>query len=274
MYSSTINWCDCTFNPWEGCTKVSPGCLHCYAKARDERHLIEPVNHWGPGAARRIMSDGYWRQPHSWNRKAAASGTRLRVFCASLADVFDVEAPKGQRERLWKLIKATSHLDWLLLTKRADNIERMLPRDWGDGYPNVWLGATCENRKHGLSRIELVRNIPAAVRFLSCEPLIEDLGDIDLLGIDWVIIGGESGSDARSFDAAWGESLIRQCQAQGVKTWMKQLGRRPVLSGNDLVILGESGKRDGHAGNLTRWPKSLSGLCTRELPTPRILEVA
>ena len=170
MKGSAINWCDNTFNGWEGCTRVSPGCDHCYAETRDGRHLTEPVSHWGKGAPRRVMSDVKWREPLSWNRDAAGADTRPRVFCASLADWADSEAPTGQRERLWALIRETPNLDWLLLTKRAGNIRRMLPPDWGTGYPNVWLGVTVENRQHGLPRLDALRSIPAAVRFASIEP--------------------------------------------------------------------------------------------------------
>lgn len=273
MESTRINWCDCTFNPWEGCTKVSPGCVNCYAAARDARHLTESVDHWGPGAPRRVTSDANWRQPLAWNRKAAAAGERLRVFCASLADVFDSEAPAGQRERLWQLIRTTLNLDWLLLTKRAENISGMLPEDWGDGYPNVWLGVTCESRRHGLARIDLLRSIPAVVRFLSCEPLLEDLGNVDLSGMDWVIIGGESGANARRFHLAWAESLIRQCRAQGVKPWVKQLGHFPIAS---APVFLETVKIHGSADNWEEWSDTFSVLKVRELPMPRIslVEVA
>ena len=273
MGKTTINWCDLTFNPWEGCTRVSPACVHCYAEARDQRHLTEAVDHWGPGAPRRTTSDQSWRKPIAWNRQAARSGKRLRVFCASLGDVFDHEAPVGQRERLWELIRSTHHLDWLLLTKRTQNIRLMLPGDWGDGYTNVWLGATCENRRHGVPRIEELRQIPAVVRFLSCEPLLEDLGNLDLTGIDWLIVGGESGAEARPFDIQWAKNLVSQCEEQGVAPWVKQLGRRPSSGGKELVITTEKGRRSGHAGDLDRWPDLLAELKVRQLPIPRMLAV-
>ena len=227
MKGTAINWCDNTFNCWEGCTKVSPGCTHCYAKVQDDRHLRGEQSHWGPGAPRRIMADAYWRQPLAWDREAAKAGTRPRVFCASMADWADDEAPAGQRDRLWELIRQTPHLDWLLLTKRANNIKKYLPADWNTGYANVWLGVTCENKQHGLPRLEALRGIPASVHFLSCEPLLEDMGEMNLEGIEWVIVGGETGGNARSMDVIWAEGIVEQCRKQGVPLWMKQLGKSP-----------------------------------------------
>ena len=248
MKGSAINWCDNTFNGWEGCTHVSPGCDNCYAETRDGRHLTEPVSHWGKGAPRRVMSDVKWREPLKWDRDAAESGTR-------------------PRERLWALIRETPNLDWLLLTKRAVNIRRMLPPDWGVGYPNVWLGVTVENRQHGLPRLDVLRSIPAAVRFASIEPLLTDLGQINLAGINWCIVGGETGDGARSMDVAWVESIIGQCRAQGVAPWVKQLGKLPSDSGSQLVIIGEDGRPSGNAEDWNRWPEHLAHLKVRELPS-------
>lgn len=272
MKHSAINWTDHTFNPWIGCSKVSPGCDNCYAEALDRRKLHDVVTHWGPGVPRKIMSDDYWQSPLQWNKRAAVGGERYRVFCASMADVFDKEAPAGQRERLWALVRQTPSLDWLLLTKRP--IPKYLPDDWGNGYPNVWLGCSVENRKHGLPRIDRLRKIPAAVRFLSIEPLLEDLGQIDLAGIHWVIIGGESGGGARPFDIEWAASVIEQCQQQNVPVWVKQLGRNPVNNGTEFVIIGQDGRRSGHADTFQDWPEELSHLRIRDLPhscsTPKV----
>jgi len=287
MKNSAINWTDNTFNPWEGCTRVSDGCKNCYAQANDKRHLREKVIHWGKGAPRRKMTDAYWDQPVAWNLKAEQDGVRLRVFCASTADWADEEAPAGQRERLFQLIKKTPHLDWLLLTKRAENIEKYLPADWGEtGYPNVWLGVTVENKKEGLPRIDILRKIPAVCRFLSCEPLIEDLGNVNLNGIHWVIIGGETGrgpskkevknsgkklNGIRSMDLRWVDSLVKQCQEQGVAPWVKQLGKLPLdLQGEPLVITYETKdgkmKRSPNGENWDQWPSSIAHLKVREIP--------
>ncbi len=267
MKGTAINWCDNTFNGWEGCTHVSPGCDHCYAEMRDSRHLTEPLSHWGKGAPRRVVSDPKWREPLRWDREAAESGTRPRVLCASLSDWADSEAPSGQRERLWALIRETPNLDWLLLTKRAGNIRRMLPDDWGTGYANVWLGVTVENRQNGLPRLDELRSVPAILRFASIEPLLEDLGKVDFTGIHWAIFGGETGSDARSMDTAWVAALIEQCRAQGVSPWVKQLGKLPTDSGARLVIIGGSGKVSANAEDWNLWPEHLAHLKVRELPS-------
>lgn len=141
--NSKIEWTHHTFNTWWGCVKVSPACDNCYAESLSKRF----GDHWGPKAEYRTFSDKHWNEPLRWNRAAEKAGERHRVFCASMADVFDNRAPEGARERLWALIRQTPHLDWLLLTKRPQNIAEMLPEDWGDGYPNVWLGVTVENQR-------------------------------------------------------------------------------------------------------------------------------
>lgn len=175
---TTIEWTDRTFNPWQGCRRVSPGCEHCYAEARDVR--FDGGKHWGPRGERRVTSAANWRQPIQWNREAKAIGVRDRVFCASLADVFedrrDLDEP---RALLWGVILATPHLDWLLLTKRPQNVRGMVPSAWRDAWPrNVWIGTTVEDQKRADERIPVLLTIPAPVRFLSMEPLLErvDLG--------------------------------------------------------------------------------------------------
>jgi len=221
--TTEIAWTDSTFNPWWGCSKISAGCDHCYAETLDRR---TGGNHWGANKTPRILSDAYWRKPIRWQKAAEESGTRRRVFCGSMCDWTDKNAPTGQRARLWDLIRSTPTLDWQLLTKRAPRISKCLTPDWGDGYRNVWLGVTVENRRQGLPRIDELRGIPAAIRFLSIEPLLEDLGALDLDGIDWVIVGGESGPQARLMQPAWIESIKRQCDAQNVPLFFKQWGGR------------------------------------------------
>jgi protein gp37 len=176
-----IEWCDHTFNPWTGCQAVSPACYHCYAEALEKR--FGHGDRWGPHGDRLRTSAANWQQPLKWNRAAAAAGIRARVFCASMADVFDNRAATRWRDDLWHLIHQTPHLDWLLLTKRPQNICGMLPTTdigtpaWGLGWPNVWLGTTVENQVEADRRIPKLLEIPAAVHFLSCEPL---LGPVDL----------------------------------------------------------------------------------------------
>lgn len=181
------------------------------------------VRRWGVGAPRTRTSPSYWRQPLKWNHMAGELGERHRVFCASLADVFDPEVPAQWRGDLFKLIEDTPHLDWLLLTKRPEHIGDMAVNG---AFPlNVWLGVTVENQEQALKRIPLLIEQSAAVRFLSCEPL---LGAVDLrpwlAGIDWVIVGGESGPKARPFELEWAESLVEQCEEFGAPPFVKQLG--------------------------------------------------
>lgn len=222
--TTKIQWTDATFNPWIGCTKVSLGCDNCYAEAlMDHRyHRVQ----WGPKQDRVRTSAANWRLPIRWNNQAAARGIRQRVFCASLADVFDNQVPDEWRNDLWKLIQATSHLDWLLLTKRPQNIAKMLPAGmfhFGGPWPNVWLGVTAENKEEAGRRISYLQSVPAAVRFLSCEPLIEEI-EPNLRGISWVICGGESGLRAkvRHMDLDWARLLRDQCATAGVPYFFKQ----------------------------------------------------
>lgn len=251
--ASSIEWTDATFNPWIGCTKVSEGCANCYAETMDKYRFSQlaafgKTSHWGPSAPRHETSATLWDQPLRWDRKARAEGKRVRVFCASLADVFDEEAPKGALDRLWALIRATPSLDWQLLTKRPERILRSLPPDWGRGYANVWLGTSVENQRRADERIPLLVEVPARVRFLSCEPL---LGPLDLVAtsaggvlgecmdcgstgscdgcdglgaISWVIAGGESGPGARRMSPEWALDLRDQSAEFETAFFFKQWG--------------------------------------------------
>lgn len=235
--NSKIEWTDHTFNPWLGCTKISPGCDHCYAEAWALRYKTVA---WGPGMARRQTSEANWLQPYKWDKAAAATGKRARVFCASLADVFDNEVPDEWRADLWWLIESTPNLDWLLLTKRIGNAKKMLSHAYDEKMPNIWLGASIVNQEEADRDIPKLLAVPARVRFLSMEPL---LGPVDLnksfyVGreggidfaysrsqlIDWVIVGGESGGGARPIHPAWARSLRDQCVAAGVPFLFKQWG--------------------------------------------------
>ncbi|MBY0319124.1 MAG: phage Gp37/Gp68 family protein [Reyranella sp.] len=218
--NSKIEWCRHTFNPWVGCTRLSPACQHCYAEGWARRtgqsHLWE--------GERRRTSVANWQQPLKWNRAAAAAGERHRVFCASLADVFDNQVPEIWRSDLFALIEATPNLDWMLLTKRPQNIAKMIWPKWDAGLPpNVWLGTTVEDRLR-MANIEHLRRVPAIVRFLSIEPLLEDLGKIDLTGIQLVIVGGESEPNARPMQAEWVQNIRDQCAEAGVAFFFKQHG--------------------------------------------------
>jgi protein gp37 len=253
---TAIPWCDHTFNPWWGCEKVSPGCAHCYAETLANR-FHEGL--WGLGHSFRFFSDKHWAAPLAWNRKAEAEGVRKRVFCASMADVFEErEELEEHRQRLFALINATPQLDWLLLTKREQAMQ-----DWFAAYydrpaptghttdpplPNLWLGVTIENA-HYTYRADILREIPAAVRFISAEPLLGNLfansrpsfvrpGEskpwpstlvpLDLTGIDWLIAGAESGPKARPMDEEW----VRELRDTSLTT-------RPGCSGDDCAGIGD-----------------------------------
>lgn len=261
-----ITWCDHTFNPWVGCQAISSACDSCYAEAL--------VKRWGGDfATRRRTALANWRKPLAWNKAATAAGVRRRVFCASLADAFDNKVPPEWRTDLWDLIRACPALDWQLLSKRPQNIADMLPPDWGQGWPNVWLGATVEHQTEANRRIPHLLGVPAAVRFLSCEPL---LGPVDLTNIqppgaghgdahgwsavwtgnalgrpvlDWVIIGGESGPGARPTQRTWVTDLLRQCEAAEVQVFFKQIGSARDLS----WPAGITGKGD----DPVQWPPRL-----------------
>lgn len=226
-----ISWTDHTFSPWEGCFKVSPGCAHCYAEARNER--FNDGAHWGPPATtpRLMRSPSYWKQPERWNRDAAKAGARRRVFCSSLSDVFeDHPGVVADRIRLFALIEQTPNLDWQLLTKRPENMARLAPRSWETRWPdNVWAGTTAENAEMLARRAPYLRQIPARVRFLSCEPLLEPLEDFVLYadGIHWVIAGGESGSKARRYMLDWARRLSCDCADLGIAFFHKQCGDDP-----------------------------------------------
>lgn len=275
--NSSIEWTDHTFNAWIGCTRISPGCNNCYAAAQDKFRGWTPEGWGGP---RRRTSASNWREPLRWNEHAKTEGRRMRVFCASLADVFDNEVPPQWRADLFDLIRRTPNLDWLLLTKRIGNAMRMLPwaaegapRNMVAGsavWPNVWLGATIVNQEEADRDIPKLLATPARVRFLSMEPLLGpvDLDRIarppspadrrmpgyseverffrsalhgqdglrmkdgkewfgapgELRGIEWVIVGGESGPGARPMQPEWAENIREQCAAAGVPFFFKQWG--------------------------------------------------
>jgi protein gp37 len=311
-----IQWCDSTMNPWIGCTRVGPGCDFCYAAAHMDTRLGKVK--WGAGEQRERTSAAYWKQPERWNAqpffectkcgwrgsekemekhpcgcgRGAMVKARRRVFCASLADVFDNEVPDSWRHDLFALIGNTPNLDWLLVTKRIGNAKDMLP--WGKiltgdlpPWPNVWLGATVVNQQEANRDIPKLLDTPAALRFLSMEPL---LGPVDLspflapvccgnpvadyggeyMGqrevvpsccgnpnpspLSWVIVGGESGPKARPFDLAWCAQIVRDCQTAGVPVHVKQLGDNPCRTDGSAIEVHDY----GHKGkDMHRWPELL-----------------
>lgn len=268
---SKIEWCDHTFNAWWGCTKVSPACDNCYAETWAKRTGFPDL--WGVNAGRRTFGAAHWAEPLKWN-KAAAERSRTLVFCNSMADVFDNHpACEEPRRMLFELIRITPNLTWLILTKRIGYARITLGSsfDWADNFPNVWLGISVCNQDEADRDIPKLLAIPAAVRFLSCEPL---LGRIDLAafqkgvcttcagagevaasgptttfpedddglercddcggtglwednpGLNWVIVGGESGHGARRMDPWWAENLRVECAMQEIPFFMNSCPRR------------------------------------------------
>jgi len=235
--NTKIEWADHTFNPWEGCQKVGPGCDHCYAEARNARFGGGQAVNWGPGAPRRRTSAKNWQLPIKWNVEAAAKGIRYRVFCASLADVFDNAVDPAWRVDLFDLIEATPNLDWLLLTKRIGNVQPMMcdvghSRVWLDRQiaagqlpRNVWLGVTVVNQDEYDRDAQKLLRVPASKRFLSIEPLLGPIHGAPSIGaFDWVIVGGESGHGARPMHPDWARSLHDQCDWYSVPFFFKQWG--------------------------------------------------
>lgn len=232
--TSKIEWTDSTFNPWIGCTNVSPGCDHCYA---EDLNKFRKWTEWGPHGERRRTSASTWDNPRQWQRAAQiferANKRRRRVFCASLSDVFDNQAPPEWRQDLWTLIRETPALDWQLLTKRPQNILKQLPADWGDGWPHVWLGVSAEDQKHYDLRWTILSQIPAAIRFISYEPALGPLSIAASPYPHWIISGGESGPKARDMEPAWARSLRDQCSILNIPLFHKQWG---TYRSNPLVV--------------------------------------
>ena len=234
---TTISWTDHTFNPWWGCTKVSPGCDHCYAEAFDKR---VGGKHWGKGSPRRVLSERCWRGPLQWNRDALNTlGRPARVFCASMADVMDDEAPEGQRERLWKLIDETPNLIWQLLTKRPHRFERYLPPTFKHG--NVWLGVTAENQEFYDVRWPILQKECAKrdlTAWISYEPALGPLTlNTHAERPAWIIFGGESGHGRRECKREWADAIVAEiakCKPR-VQFFMKQMGARTPAKGKELI---------------------------------------
>lgn len=297
---SNIEWTHHTFNPWRGCTKVSPGCANCYAETMSHRNP-SVLGVWGDGGTRVIAAESYWRQPLKWDKAAMEAGEQHRVFCASLADVFEDRPSLDEpRQRLFDLILQTPHLDWLLLTKRPEVMRDYLlggafsirnVHEWGRGWPNVQLGVSVENQEQR-KRIKTLLDVPASVHWLSMEPLLEEVDIEDYLyvyhgrpakrwphgHVGWVIVGGESGPYARPFREVWARSLVQQCRRPGVPVFVKQLGShvlcdlRSTDDGWPEGTLSEpTGKypfarvhlKDKKGGNPDEWPEDLR---VREFP--------
>ena len=248
--------------------KGRPGCDHCYAEGWAKRSgQVE----WGNNPRRRT-TEANWKKPVKWNAEAGAFnreyGHRPRVFCASLADVFDNQVPSAWRKDLFALIRECRRLDWLLLTKRPQNISKMLPADWGDGYRNVWLGVTAEDQTYFDQRWEHLQKIPAVIKFISYEPAIGPLR-LPTHGPypDWLISGGESGGGARPVKRRWIRDVIADCRDHDVAVFHKQWG---TYQNNPLVV--KRGMTIEEAKDLDKFGKGgglVDGELVREFPVAR-----
>jgi protein gp37 len=242
--TSAIEWTDATWNPWMGCEKVSPGCAHCYMFREQRQYGSDP------SVVRRSKTK--FGDPLRW------SDSRF-VFTCSWSDWFHPGADPW-RDEAWQVIRATPHLTYQILTKRPELIPERLPADWGDGYANVWFGVSVENSRFTW-RADALRDVPAAVRFVSAEPLLGSLFDasgnreaLALDAIDWLIVGGESGPGARRLELEWAFELMRACDEVGTAFFMKQLGTQ---LGREL------GARDKKGRDINSFP---SVLRRREMP--------
>jgi protein gp37 len=255
--NTEISWTNHSANFWWGCFKVSPGCQNCYADTLANRW---GKSIWGPTkTTEREYKKGIWSELPKWNERAKQTGKREKVFVMSMGDFFEDHPQVTEwRDKALTLIQACHYLDFQVLTKRPENVVRMIETAnshsfsdaemWFYNFPNVWIGTSIENQEQASERIPALCDIPARVRFLSCEPLLGPV-DIDRLGvfrfdgavlrspnlIHWVIVGGESGHGKRPFNPDWARSIRDQCQRAGVPFFMKQMDKVQPIPG-DLMI--------------------------------------
>ncbi len=230
--NTKIEWARDTFNIVHGCAKISEGCKFCYAADHDARHLYTKVDHWGAHSPRMKLSASYWLEPYAWNKLAEKEGRKHTVFCSSMADVFEDHPDlPSEREKLWPMIEQTPNLFWLLLTKRPENVMKMVPDRWQRKFPdNIWMMATAENQARFEERFPVLKEIPASILGLSCEPLLSPINFGNAFaGIAptrlWIIGGGESGSKlVRPTKYEWFTGLRDQCQERGIAFFFKQWG--------------------------------------------------
>lgn len=216
--NSTIEWTDATWNPVRGCTKISPGCKHCYAQTFAERFRGVPGHPYEQGFDLRLVPEKL-REPLKWARSR-------KIFVNSMSDLFHPEIPDEYIVRVAEVMMEGSWHQYQVLTKRSERLRSLLNTKlkFATRSPHIWWGVSVENKKHGVVRISHLQETPAAIKFLSVEPLLEDLGSVDLNDIDWMIVGGESGWRARKMEEAWVQNLLEQCREQGVSFFFKQWG--------------------------------------------------
>jgi protein gp37 len=216
--TSSIEWTDATWNPVRGCTKISPGCKHCYAETFAERWRGVAGHPYEQGFDLRVVPSKL-SEPLKWSKPK-------KIFVNSMSDLFHPEVSDDYIVEVARVMMEASWHHFQVLTKRADRIHELLKTKlrFAAETGHIWWGVSVENKKHGLPRIDELRDTPASVKFLSIEPLLESLGSVNLAGIDWVIVGGESGRGARPLEESWVQDLLRQCQQQGVRFFFKQWG--------------------------------------------------
>lgn len=215
---SAIEWTDATWNPVRGCTKISPGCKHCYAETLAERFRGVPGHPYEQGFDLRLVREKLL-EPLRWSRPR-------RIFVNSMSDLFQDRVPYGYIKEVFEVMAAANWHTYQILTKRATRMRKimsLLPKKITQ-HKHIWLGVSVEDRKYGIPRIEELRQTPATIRFLSIEPLLEDLGALDLSAMDWVIVGGESGIGAREMNKEWVLSIRDQCRASTTPFFFKQWG--------------------------------------------------
>jgi len=215
---STIEWTDATWNPVRGCLKISPGCKHCYAETFAERFRGVPGHPYEQGFDLKLIPEKL-AEPLKW-------GTPKTIFVNSMSDLFQVGVPDSYVEQVVRVMQLANWHTYQVLTKRADRMRDMLAGalSFAAQDEHIWWGVSVEDKKYGLPRLDALRDTPAAMRFLSVEPLLEDLGEISLGGIDWVIVGGESGHGARPMLKEWVLNIQRQCRTAKVDFFFKQWG--------------------------------------------------
>lgn len=226
---STIEWTDATWNPVRGCTKISPGCQHCYAETFAERFRGVPGHPYEQGFDLRLVPEKI-AEPLTWTKPKM-------VFVNSMSDLFQDGVPDSYIESVVEVMCLANWHTFQVLTKRADRLCRLLNGKLkrAAAQPHIWWGVSVENKKHGVPRIEQLHQANANMRFLSIEPLLEDLGRIELRGMSWVIVGGESGNGARPMEKSWVLSIKKQCATERVPFFFKQWGGvRKKAAGREL----------------------------------------
>ena len=226
---SSIEWTDATWNPVRGCTRISPGCKHCYAETFAERFRGVPGHPYEQGFDLRLVP-GKLNEPLRWR-------SPKRIFVNSMSDLFQEGVPTEYIAAVGRVMQSASWHTYQVLTKRHERMQDLLSGklNWLSRIPHVWFGVSVEDREYGLPRIDFLRKTPARIRFLSIEPLLENLGQINLAGIDWVIVGGESGPGARRMEQPWVLSILRQCREQDVRFFFKQWGGRSAKAGGRVL---------------------------------------